>query len=133
MKRTLPANATFRDLTGTPPKREEYLRRVVQNLEGHGAYRDAITVRMGVAGRGISPHYKFETPVEYRMRSLDGADLGAKAGFPEAFFIYHGASHKKMTAFELADVRDAHWSLKAMSYEDVRAIFGQVRAERKGL
>ncbi len=118
---------------GTPPKREEYLRRVVKNLEGHSAHRDAITVRMGVAGNGTSPHYQFEAPVEYRMISLDGADLGTRAAFPEAFFIYHGANHKKMTAFELADVRDAHWSSKAMSYDEVRTIFGQVRAERKGL
>ena len=83
---------------------------------------------MGVAGRGISPHYKFETPVEYRIINQDVA-----AAFPEAFIIYHGASHEKMIAFDLADVRDEHWSSMAMLYQDVRAIFGQVRAERRGL
>jgi hypothetical protein len=128
MTRVLPFNATFRNLTGPLVKREEYLRRVVQNLEGHGAHREAITVRMGIAGRGISPHYKFETPIEYRITNQNDA-LGA---FPEAFIIYHGASHKPLTAYGLVDIRDEHWSSQAMSYDDVRAIFGEVRTERRG-
>jgi hypothetical protein len=127
MAQILPRNATFRDLTGPLARREEYLRCVVQNLDGHGAHREAITVRMGIAGRGISPHYKFETPVEFRVINQNDA----VAAFPEAFIIYHGASYKPLTAFELRDVRDEHWSSEAMTYDDVRAIFGQVRTERR--
>ncbi|SHH21039.1 hypothetical protein [Bradyrhizobium erythrophlei] len=124
----LPPNAIFRDLTAPVNKRVEYLRRVVQNLESYGPHREIISVRMGVAGRGISPHYKFETPVEYSI-----TNVGIKAAFPEAFIVYHGASHEQMTAFDLRDIRDEHWSSKTMSYQDVRNILGEVRAERKGI
>jgi hypothetical protein len=127
MTQVLPTNATFRDLTSPIAKREEYLRRVVQNLEGQGAYRHAVSVRMGIAGLGISPHYKFETPVEYRVINQNDA-VGT---LPEAFVIYHGASHKLLTSFDLQDIRDEHWSSQVMSYDDVRSIFGQVRAERR--
>jgi hypothetical protein len=131
MNKILPPDATFLDLTAPLPKREEYLRRVVQNLDGHGAHRGAITVRIGVAGQGISPHYKFETPMEYRLMNLQGTGEGRTAVIPEAFIIYHGASHEKMTAFQLEDVRESHWSTKAMSYDDVRTIFGRTQAERR--
>jgi hypothetical protein len=132
MSQILPLDATFENLTAPLPKREEYLRRVVQNLEGHGPHREAISVRMGIAGQGISPHYKFETPQEMRLLDQQGEDIGIMAKFHETFIIYHGTSHQIMTAFDIADTRDNHWSSKTMSYDDVRRIFGQVRAERKG-
>jgi hypothetical protein len=85
----------------------------------------------GRRGSRHLPHHKFETPIEIRLTSLQGTDHGRTAVIPEAFIIYHGASHEKMTAFQLADVRESHWSTKPMSYDDVRAIFGRIRAERR--
>src|ERR1700682_6516116 len=79
MARFLAKDATFRDLTGAVKHREEYLRRVVQNFEGK-AHREKISVRMGIAGKGVSPHYKFEADVD-----LSVFDLGMVGSYPEAF------------------------------------------------
>lgn len=124
----LPDNATFEHLQGSAAKREEYLRRVVQNLEGSGPFRTEVAVRIGIAGKGVSPHYKFEGPIEYVL--IEGQEEVRNTAH-ETFIIYNGISHRKMTAFELRDVRDEHWSSETMSYDQVRVIFGRVRAERK--
>jgi hypothetical protein len=122
----LPRDATLENLTGPAAKREEYLRRMTMNFDGLGASRDHVKVRIGVAGRGISPHYKFEAPVEFLV---DGQKVGSTS--QEAFLVFHGKSHKGITAFEVSDIRDEHWSSKVMTYQEVRDLFRRTRAERR--
>lgn len=86
---------------------------------------------MGVAGKGVSPHYKFESEVPWTVYDVGGAAIQG-GSTQDTFMIYNGLNHKLMTAFEAGNIRDEHWSLKPMSYDDVRAILGEVRAEARG-
>jgi hypothetical protein len=126
----LPSNATFRDLTGFAKQRAEYIRRVVANLESLGEEKHTIGVRMGIAGKGSTPHYKFEEKVQWVMNAVDGTETDRGVA-DDTFVIYHGANHREMKAFEVGAIRDNHWSSTVMSYEDVRTMLGEARAEAK--
>lgn len=127
----LPSDATFDHLQGIAKDRVEYIRRVLGNLHAHGAQaREQITVRMGIAGKGIAPHYKFEVPVPFTL--LSGAGEEIDRGFSQdTFVIYNGLNHRVMKAFDANAVRDEHWSSVAMSYDDVTKMLGRVRAEMR--
>jgi hypothetical protein len=120
-------DATLADLTGPAAKREEYVRRVLGNLYAVKSNREQVVMRIGVAGRGIAPHYKLEAPVDILF---NGHVVGATR---EAFRIFHGTNHKEMTAFDVQDVRDEHWSSKVMTFVEVEQLFGNLRARpRRG-
>jgi hypothetical protein len=126
----IPADATFRHLTGSAPQRAEYIRSVLVNLEALGNSRLETSVRIGVAGKGVSPHYRFEAAVPFVVRAGDGTKVD-EGVVQDTFLIYNGLNHKQMTAFEASSMRDEHWSSQPMSYEEVRAFLGEVRQEIK--
>lgn len=130
MTDTLPKDATFRHLTGFAKQRAEYIRRVLANLENLGEEKHEIGVRMGIAGTGATPHYKFEEKSQWVMNSADGTET-ERGVVEDTFVIYHGANHREMKAFEVGAIRDAHWSSTVMTYEDVRTMLGEARAEAK--
>ena len=111
----------------TLSKPEEYVRSVVVNFYGSGLDKDRAVVRIGIAGRGIAPHYKIEYPEQF---TIGGDDTPLE--FQATFQIYQGRSHKRMTAFEIDDVRDEHWSTKTMTYDEVAQLLGKIRTKRKG-
>lgn len=121
----IPSGSTLTNLTGTPARRTEYVRNVLANFHALGPGHASFVVRIGVAGTGHSPHYKFEAAVPVTM---NGEPIGVSQ---DTFEIYHGANHKKMTAFDLEHIRDEHWSTKTMTFAEVQAHLGELRAHRK--
>lgn len=123
----LPEDATYEHLTGTAAQRAEYLRKVVKNMDESGPDRERLVIRIGVAGQGISPHYRFERP-------LETTDIysGATATFPVPHKIFNGLSHKEMTAFDVDRLRAEHWCRTGMTYTEVKAMLGRARAEARG-
>lgn len=121
----LPHDATVKALTGLPAKREEYVRRVLENFYTLGPGHAGFVVRIGVQGKGHSPHYKFEAAVPVTMNDVP-------AGVSQdTFEIFNGLNHKKMAAFEMEAVQDQHWSTQTMTFAEIQAVLGELRAHRK--
>ena len=91
-----------------------------------GLDRHKAVVRIGVAGHGVSPHYKIEYPTEL---PFEGA---LTIPYQATFEIYQGQSHKRMTAFNVDDVREEHWSKKAMTLSEIQQLLGSLRSGRRG-
>src|SRR5437879_5011039 len=95
---TIDRAATIADVAGHLTKPTEYVRQVLAKmLDCRRDYAEP-SVRIGVTGKGRSPHYRIEYPSD---------------PFPAIFDAFHGASHKKLVDEDY--LRDEHWSRRSMS------------------
>lgn len=117
----IPNDATLLGLTGKRDQREEYVRRVLANFYKLGPGKDAFLLRIGTQGKGHSPHYKLECPV------VDKVQGGPEGASQQTFVIYNGLNHEEMTAFEIRDTRDEHWSSKTMTFSEVESYLRDLR------
>jgi hypothetical protein len=115
-------DSTLLNLTGKPEQREEYVRKLWGNFHKQSPNPANFVLRIGVQGKGHSPHYRFEAAVPVM---LDGRAAGYSQ---DTFIIYNGLNHNEMTAFEIADARDQNWSSRTMTFSEVQAHFSDLRA-----
>jgi hypothetical protein len=127
----IPFDSTIASLPGIAGrKRTEYIRRVVDNFFKSGLDRDRAVVRIGVQGNGTSPHYKIEYLDAAKIVFETKSGEFIETNLPKAvtYKIYHGTSHKEMTAFEIDQLRSEHWSVKTMNFAEVRGLLGLHRS-----
>jgi hypothetical protein len=112
---TIRSDTTIADVLPTLDKPEHYVRGVLENLYLCKREWPSATVRIGITGRGIVPHYRVEYPAE-----------AAGTPMPGIFDAFNGRNHKKLADEDV--LRDEHWSSRAMTLEQVRDLLGQIRA-----
>ena len=112
---------TLTDILDTLKNPSEYVRGVLGNLMICKKEYGSACVRIGTTGGGISPHYRIEPAAEFsRDDWLD-----------ERFWqAYDGRNHKRLD-WGFSELRDQHWSPKAMNFDDVQNLLGKLRNFRR--
>ena len=59
----IPPDSKVSDIVHTLSDPVEYVRQIIGNFVGDQYNRGTDVVRIGVAGIGVAPHYKIESPV----------------------------------------------------------------------
>lgn len=105
----IPKDATIRDVLPTLSNKEEYVRVVVGHMSECRTQHQNAFVRIGVTGQGKIPSHKivYDDP----------------AG-PEVFFKAWGEE----TLFTDVKIHQDTWSTERMSWEEVRAVLGEIRS-----
>jgi len=120
MNKPLADNVTIADIATRLNRPDEYMRRVLGNMSSCKKKHGAAFVRIGTTGRGLAPHYRVEPEFEFE-KILDG-DL-----WDAQFVAYHGRSHKQLS-WGFGELRDDHWSVDKMSFEEVQHLLGSLRS-----
>ena len=110
----IPNNSTIASIIGKLSDPDGYVAGVFQNA--HDCLKACKTsyVRIGIMGKGRSPHYRTEYD-----------EFGYTYPIP-IFKTFDGRNHKVL--IENDDILlDEHWSSERMSYEQVRELLGQIR------
>jgi hypothetical protein len=113
------------DIIHTLSNPVEYVRQIIGNFVSDQYNRATDVVRIGVAGIGVAPNYKIESPFTLDMLGTPRVMWGAR--------IYHGRNHKEIEAFTNNDTRDEHWSTQTMTYDELAALIGELRSKRKNI
>jgi hypothetical protein len=119
----IPSDSRVSDIVHSLSDPVEYVRGIIGNFVGDQYDRVTDVVRIGVAGIGVAPHYKIESPVTIDVLGTTRLMWGAQ--------IYHGRNHKQMEAFTNSDTRDEHWSTRTMTYDELATLIGELRSKRK--
>ena len=101
---------------------KEYVRRVLENMAGFRREHGAAVVRIGTTGSGVAPHYRIQ-----KENSRTGEFAAVVDNDEEGYFsAFHGSSHKKLPLGS-SELRSEHWSVKAMTFEEVQQLLGSLR------
>jgi len=134
----LQADATIADVVGSLNKPAEYVRLVLHNMWDCKRQHGEASVRIGITGKGRTPHYL----IEYHNESLSD---------PAVFGIYRGSSHKELEGlgkwnYNIVDllegkpiegqppehwVEEGHWSSRAMTLDEVSKLLLQLRSKTR--
>jgi hypothetical protein len=122
----IPKDAILSDITNSLDQPKEYVRHVFGNMVDFHKAHGAAVVRLGTTGRGVAPHYRVQ------KSHGSGEILGHldKTIEPEYFTAFHGRSHKQLE-WGARELRGEHWSTRAMTYEEVQFLLGELRKFRK--
>jgi hypothetical protein len=124
----LPENATISDILPTLDNAESYVRQVLGNMADYRKTHGAAVVRLGTTGRGIAPHYRVQKEHdEAGFGELLGRVIDDESGY---FTAFHGRSHKQL-AWGSRELRGQHWSTRAMSFDEVQSVLGQLRGYQR--
>jgi hypothetical protein len=96
---------------------------MVDYAKVHGA----AVLRLGTTGRGIAPHYRVQ-----KEHSAIGDLVGHLDSDESGYFTaFHGRTHKQLD-WGAHELRTEHWSTRAMTYEEVQSLLGDLRRFKKG-
>jgi hypothetical protein len=111
---TIDRTATIADVIGHLSKPTDYVRQVLDHMLTCRRECGEPSVRIGVTGKGRSPHYRIEYPGD---------------PIPTVFDTFHGASHKKLVDEDF--LRDEHWSQRSLSVGEIQTLLGDLRQRRR--
>lgn len=124
---TLPTNVSIPDVLQTLARPEHYVRGILEILHECRREHGNATVRIGVTGDGIAPHYR----IDFRMPENV---LGIANGI---FGAFDGRSHKLIRWIDDSSQEDGsvlqanHWSTRSMTIDEVATYLGQIRGFKK--
>ena len=111
-------------------KPTDYVRSVFGNMHAYKKEFGSAFVRIGVTGKGRSPHYRIEpAPDQYaflsRIENLMNVNADAVAVYFRAF---NGVNHKPLP-WGIGELQGEHWSTAYSSYESVQLLLGALRSK----
>jgi hypothetical protein len=130
-------DAIISDILPTLDNAKDYVRRVLGNMAEYQKTHGSAFVRVGTTGRGIAPHYRVQKeyagprpdPTAGEMVELEVMSGSAD---PSVYYTaFHGRSHKQLE-WGSKELQREHWSTRAMSYDDVATLLGNLRGFMKG-
>lgn len=129
VKKQLPSDVTISEIVGNLKRPDEYVRRVLGNMNTCRTKHGSSLVRLGITGQGITPHYRVEPDFDLD-RYLDDDEFMA-----DHFVAYDGRNHERLD-WGCKELRANHWSTRAKSFDEVRDLLGTIRnfkrKERRG-
>src|SRR5436309_2187344 len=97
------------------------VRGIVGSFIAHKFNREEATIRIGISGAGIVPNYYIEEPAPSVTITISGLDLTTRE-------VFSGRNHKQI----LDDFLEGEkWSSAVMTFAEVQAALGQLRASKK--
>jgi hypothetical protein len=133
---TIPPDATIVSIMGRLRNPEEYVRPLLGNMHACRKAHGNASVRIGVTGKGITPHYRVGyggvldfDGVKLASEEIPGLEATVIPGLEALFGAFDGRNHTRMD-YDVEVLRDGHWSTKAMDYDEVAGLLGEVRARR---
>ncbi|MEI7803744.1 MAG: hypothetical protein WCI56_00300 [Hyphomicrobiales bacterium] len=116
-------DARIEDILPTLSDPEEYVRGIVGSFISEGFSDDEAVIRIGVSGTGVAPHYC----IEQGSTTSTIPNIGKIKAY-EHRAIFHGKSHRPILE---DDSKGISWSSAAMSFAEVQAILGRLRASKR--
>ena len=124
----IPKDATINDVVEKMRRPDEYVRQLLGHMHKLKSESPNLVVRIGVTGRGVAPHYRID------RRSVGTAIFGDGPMIEfTPLAAFHGSSHEPLVPEgEEPDIlREEHWSTAHMTFEEVQALLGRLRAARR--
>ena len=118
-KPSLPADATIASALEGLAEPEEYVREVFGKMGKRG---EGMQVRISIKSDPEAPDYRVDQQVEEPLDPNDPADLGRAVPID----AYKGSTHRQLSFAKFDDA--ASWSTEAMSWAQVQALLGRLRA-----
>jgi hypothetical protein len=117
-------DAIVADVASGLDKPSEYVRHILANLWDCKGKHGNATVRIGVTGVGISPHYRIDYLCELPEIGKMEVNFGA----------FDGRNHKVIRVIEEASVAKdesvlmkEHWSERSNTLDEIAALLGELR------
>lgn len=122
--------SSLSDAMPTLADKEEYLRRMLDNMYKYKKEHGSAAVRIGVTGTGRAPNYRIE-PDDYGKKldeQLEEIDYlkWLNVERHKYYTAFNGLSHRRMN-LRIHDFRDLNWTIKAMELKDVAKLLGELR------
>jgi hypothetical protein len=119
------SDSRIEDILHTLADPEEFVRGILGRFIGERFSQDEAVIRIGISGAGIAPHYCIE-----QGRVVDRIEDGPRftIGRHQRRAIFHGRTHKPILENEFQGLS---WSSAAMTFAEVQALLGRLRASRK--
>jgi len=118
------SDARITDIPHTLSDPEDFVRGILASFINEGFNRDEAVVRIGTSGTGAAPHYCIEEGS--KTSTVPGLDREATGLGRRA--VFHGRSHNPILDDQFKGVS---WSSAAMTFAEVHAILGSLRAHKK--
>lgn len=109
MSKSIPMDATLRDVLPSLEKPEAFVRQVVGVMHHAAKEHGPIVMRLGITGKGSAPNYRIE---------------GAEGGSP--FMALDGANHRPWADGESFSSQ-TNWSTVTMTKDEVTNLLGDIR------
>jgi hypothetical protein len=119
------SDARIQDILHTLSNPEDFVRGILGNFINEGFNQDEAVVRIGISGTGAAPHYCIEHGSE-TFAPLPGLSLEVNRYGRRA--VFHGRSHNPILDDQYKGIS---WSSAAMTFAEVQAILGSLRAHKK--
>lgn len=132
----IPPDATIVTIMRKLKNPEEYVRPLLGNMHACLKAHGNASVRIGVTGKGITPHYRvgYGAVLDFDGIKLAGEEIpGIEAtvipGLEALFGAFDGRNHRPMN-YDVEALREGHWSSQPMNYDEVAAVLGALRRGR---
>jgi hypothetical protein len=118
------SDARIQDILHTLSNPEDFVCGILGNFIHEGFNRDEAVVRMGISGTGVAPHYC----IEHGSKASALPSLGLEINGYGHRAVFHGRSHNPILDDQF---KGLSWSSAAMTFAEVQAILGSLRAHKK--
>jgi hypothetical protein len=117
---SLDIDATVDDLIGSLDDPEDYVRRVLGNLQTEASRDPNSRLTIGITSYGVNPDYKIDAPVE-------GKKLDMRYMTP--IKVFSGQTHQELV--DPSSDRYEHWSSASTSLVELQVLLDQLRKRKK--
>lgn len=117
------SDARVQDILHTLSNPEDFVRGILGNFLNEKFDRNEGVIRIGVSGTGVAPHYC----IEQGSSTSTVPSLGLEINRYARRAVFHGRSHKPILDDQFKGIS---WSSSAMTFAEVQAILGSLRAHK---